>query len=120
MNKREYLHDHNSLLHDVAYPSRDKVQQYINTSLSAGFYLHRSLPYGLDATPHKADVNLGGISAEYQSRIRTRSRQTDVLFQLAQQCVDIVLVGQANHDVQLFDFDIQRVVILAENHAHLI
>ena len=64
MNRREYLHDHNSLLHDVAYPSRNKVQQYINTSLSAGFYLHRSLPYGLDATSYKVYVNFGGISTE--------------------------------------------------------
>ena len=47
MDKREYLHNHNSLLHDVANPSRDKVQQYINTSLSAGFHLRRSLPYDM-------------------------------------------------------------------------
>ena len=71
MHKREYLQNHNSLLHDVAYPSRDKVQQYINISLCASFYLDRSLPYGLDAMSHKVDVNFGGISAEYQSRFKT-------------------------------------------------
>jgi hypothetical protein len=62
IGKREYLHDHNSLLHDVANSSRNKVQQYIDASLSAGLYLHCGLPYRLDASSHEVNVHLGGIS----------------------------------------------------------
>jgi hypothetical protein len=68
ISEREYLHNHNSLLHDVANPSRNKVQQYIDTSLSAGVYLHRSLPYRLDAASHEVNVHFGGISRPDQSR----------------------------------------------------
>ena len=60
MHKRVYLHSYNSLLNDIANPSCNKVQQYIDTSLSASLYLHRSLSYGLDVTSHKVDVNFGG------------------------------------------------------------
>ena len=84
IDKRDYLHNHDSFLHDVADPGRDKVQQYIHTSLSASFYLHRSLPYGLDAASYKVDVDFGGISIGNQSTRQNPIDLTDVLFQLTQ------------------------------------
>ena len=68
IERNTYLHDHNSLLHDVAYPRRNKVQQYIDTSLGARLDLHRSLPYRLDTASHKVDVNFRGISTDDQSK----------------------------------------------------
>ena len=61
-------------------------------------------------------------SSREQGRTATRAgrRGDDVLLQLAEQGVDVVVVREADHDVQLFDLDVERVVVLAEEDAHLV
>jgi hypothetical protein len=83
-NKVENLHDHNGLLHDVADPSRDKVQQHINAPLSGSLYLHRSLTNGLDAAPHEVNVHFGSISTTYSLGKEQPINVANVLLQLAQ------------------------------------
>jgi hypothetical protein len=47
-------------------------------------------------------------------------RERNVLFQFPQKRVDILLVGQTDHDLELFDLDIWGVVVFAEEDAHLV
>jgi hypothetical protein len=44
----------------------------------------------------------------------------DSLLQLAQQRIHVLLSRQPNHDLELLDLDVGRVVVLAEEDAHLV
>src|SRR6266702_4632693 len=120
IDRRKDLHHYDCFLHNIADSSRDKVQQYIDTPLCASLDLDCCLTYSLYTTSHEIDINFRGISIMNPSAEYTPKEGTNVLLQLAQQRVYIVLVGQANHDIQLFHFDVQRVVILAEKYTHLV
>ena len=44
----------------------------------------------------------------------------DVLLELSQQSVDVLLASKADHDFELLNLDVGRVIILAEEDAHFI
>ena len=44
----------------------------------------------------------------------------NLLLEFGEDLGDVGLVGEADHDVQLLQFDVDRVVILDEEHFHLV
>jgi hypothetical protein len=51
---------------------------------------------------------------------KSRHTQRHQLLELAEQCVDIFLAGEADHDLELLNLDVGRVIVLAEEDAHLV
>src|SRR5258706_250050 len=43
-----------------------------------------------------------------------------ILLQFTQQCLDVVLLCKTDHNIELLNLDIGRVIILTEKHTHLI
>ena len=56
------LHDHYCLLHDIAYAGSNKLQQYVDASLSRLVNFDCCLANRLDAPPHEVDVHSLGVS----------------------------------------------------------
>jgi hypothetical protein len=115
-----YLHYDNSFLHNIADSCANELQQDIDTSFSTSLDFDGCLTDGLDTLPHKVYIDLGCISVLPVSMGFKNIKWWHSLFQLAQQRVYILLGSKPDHDIQLLDLDIQRVIIFTEEDAHLV
>mmetsp|Transcript_15997 Transcript_15997/g.41525 ORF Transcript_15997/g.41525 Transcript_15997/m.41525 type:complete len:1014 (+) Transcript_15997:689-3730(+) len=92
--------DHDDgLLDDVVDLGLDQLQQDIDAALRGALQGHSAAPDGANRLAHEVHVHLGGV-----------------LLKLEQDLVDVALVGQLDHDLQLLQLDVHGVVVLAEEH----
>lgn len=98
-----YLYDNDSLLYDITNSCLDQLHQYADTSSSSLINLDSNLANRPDGLANKIDINL-----------------RRVFLQLPEQSVHILLVRQSNHNLKLLHLDVGRVVIFAEENAHLV
>jgi hypothetical protein len=99
----DILDDDDSLLNDIVDLGVYQVQQRVHTLLASALDLDSNLANGLDSTADKVHVHL-----------------KSVFLQLGQELVNVAVVGYPHHNFQLLEFDICRIVILAEEHTEFL
>lgn len=97
-----YLDDDDSLLYDIADSCLDQFHQYFDTSPGSLIDLDSNLANRPDSLANKIDINF-----------------RRVFLQLPKQSVHILLVRQSNHNLKFLHLDVGRIVIFAEENAHL-
>ena len=100
----EYVLDHHDrLLHHVVHFRLDQIQERRDAPLRRRLHLDGAPPDGPHRLAHEVHVHL-----------------RRVLLQLAEDLRDVGLRRQPDHDVQLLEFDVDRVVVLDEEHLHFV
>lgn len=97
-----FEHDDGFLDDQVRAVALDDFAQGVHALGRRLLDLDRELADGADAAPHEVDVDLG-----------------DVVLELVQDHVDVGLVGQLDHDLELLVFDVERVRKVAEEVLQL-
>ena len=95
--------DHGRLLDDVVDLGADQLEQHLDAARRGALQLDRAPPDRAHRLADKLDVHHLGVVLE-----------------LGQHLVDVVLVGQHDHDLQLLQLDVDGVVVLAEEDLHLV
>ena len=98
----DVLDHHDGLLHHVVHLAADEVQQRVDALLRRRLDLDGHLPDGAHRAAHKVHVHLHGV-----------------LLELGEQLLVVALAGDADHDLDLGELEVGRVVVLAEEDADL-
>ena len=97
----ENVLDHNNnLLHDVADFGVDELKKHIDSLLSTLLDLDRHLTNRTNCLLYKVHVNFHRI-----------------FLKLVKQLVSVGVVGYPDHNLQLGEFEVWRVIVLAEEYA---
>ena len=99
----DILDHHDHLLHHIANLGVDQLEKHVDRLLSTLLNLDRHLTDRADRLLHKVHVNLHRIFLE-----------------LVKQLVCVAVVCYSDHDLQFCEFEIRRVVVLAEEHSQLL
>jgi len=116
------FHDHHRLLNDIANPGIDQVHEHVDATFRRRLNLDRTLSDRLDASPHELNIDFRGVpsSSRQSLSLHTIEVRKYILLQFTQQRIDVALPGKTDHDIQLLNLDIGRVIILTKEHTHLI
>jgi len=99
----DVLDHHDHLLHHIANLCVDELEEHIDCLLSTLLNFDRHLTNRTDRLLHKVHVNLHRIFLE-----------------LVKQLVCVAVVCYSDHDLQFCEFEIRRVVVLAEEYSQLL
>ena len=97
-----HLDDHDGFLHHVGYPELYELEERLDAALRGGLEADRDLADAADALAHEIDVHL-----------------LCILLQLREDGHRRLVRRERDHDVQLLELDVDRVVVLAEEHPGL-
>lgn len=100
----ENILDHNNdLLHDIADLGVDELKKHVDGLLSALLNLDRYLADRTNRLLHKVHVHFHRV-----------------FLKLIKQLVSVGVVGYPDHNLQLGEFEVWRIIVFAEKHTQLL